>query len=1002
MNRHANVSVARAFLASAFACVSLCWAGLTLAQESLRRYDIDIGELPLGQALQIFSRQTDLQYGYLPTDEGEERLMVGPIKGRFTASEVLAKLLPAGFTFEWINARTISIVSPTLNAPPGGVQEAVAEKDRQRSELSNEQLLSMANSRDPSGSARGPYAFDGSIIVEGQRISDSVFNSLDVDIPVTVFDREDIDAMGISTVTDVFRYVTQQPHLRSESYLGDGTQVADLRGLGFDSTLVLINGRRPVATASAVTVNAFDLNIIPLSAVERVEIVSDSMSALHGADAIGGVVNIVLRRDIPKPTLDIDYGAAAGGAVERHAAFSASGSSGRAQGSIALDYFDRGPLLGRERDRWSNQDFTRFGGMDLRSPATSPGNVGSTTPENLPGLDSRFAAIPTASSGAMLTPADFLPTAGQRNVASLYRYQSISYARTRKSAIAQGEYHFTPQVRAYGDLLYVDRENTAQAEPPALTGALVGGANPYNPFGVDVVADVLLTNLGPRKSTRQAEMLRAAGAVQGRLNDWRWDVSLQKSRDRALWTLSRELDHVRIADALTESGPNGALDIFGAGGANSKTLLASLLAPPMNSRFHTEVVQTIAFAEGPLASLPAGALEVVVGGEWRNERGQYNLAVPEGVSGSHQRSVVAAFGEVRLPLMGSAANVPGVHDLSLVLSGRLDDYSDTGRTFNPEYALIWRPASALTLRAAVAQSFRPPSLVDLYLPSVDSVGAIIDPARNDEVAFPIWRGGGNRDLKPMTADSLSVGLRFEPKKPSALRLGASYWQIAIDETITIPFATRLLAVESAFPERVVRAPRSDSDISAGVPGTLQLIDVSRLNFGDVHTSGIDVNASMMFDTRAGQFKPELSVTWVHDFTTSDLVAGSGVTRAGVADQQGTIPRWHAAASMSWNRGAFGVHSAMRYVPSYDDVDLLGSRTGGKVDAQMIVDAQVSWDLGRMAAGRSPWNGFEVRAGAFNLFDAEPPFAEVGWLAGFDTSQGDLRQRFAYVKLAKRF
>ena len=132
MNRHANASAARALLAGAVACVSLCWATLTLAQESSRKYDIDIAELPLAQALQAFSRQTDLQYGYLPTDDEEERLLVGPIKGRFTASEVLAKLLPKGFTFEWINARTISIVSPWVDAPPGGVEEAVAGKDKQR------------------------------------------------------------------------------------------------------------------------------------------------------------------------------------------------------------------------------------------------------------------------------------------------------------------------------------------------------------------------------------------------------------------------------------------------------------------------------------------------------------------------------------------------------------------------------------------------------------------------------------------------------------------------------------------------------------------------------------------------------------------------------------------------------------------------------------------------------------------------------------------------------
>ena len=164
MNCHSHRSAARAFVAGALVCISLCWTTLTLAQENSRQHDIDIGELPLSEALQAFSRQTGLQYGYLPTDEEEERKIVGPIKGRLTASEVLSKLLPEGFTFEWINVRTISIVSPPVNAPPpGDVKQAVAEKDRQRSDLTEEQKRSMAYGGGKSGST--PYAFEGRMLV---------------------------------------------------------------------------------------------------------------------------------------------------------------------------------------------------------------------------------------------------------------------------------------------------------------------------------------------------------------------------------------------------------------------------------------------------------------------------------------------------------------------------------------------------------------------------------------------------------------------------------------------------------------------------------------------------------------------------------------------------------------------------------------------------------------------------------------------------------------------
>ena len=278
----------------------------------------------------------------------------------------------------------------------------------------------------------------------------------------------------------------------------------------------------------------------------------------------------------------------------------------------------------------------------------------------------------------------------------------------------------------------------------------------------------------------------------------------------------------------------------------------------------------------------------------------------------------------------------------------------------------------------------------------------MDTARNSEIAFPVFRAGGNPELKPSNADSLSVGLRFEPKGPSRLRLAANYWRIAMDETIVIPSGLHMLATEDLFPERVIRAAPSPSDLAAGIPGPLQAIDITRLNNGAIRTSGVDVSASMEIDTRAGRFKPELSGTWVHDFTTSNLAEGPNVDRVGVLHPLGTIPRWRAVATLSWNRAGIGFTGAAQYVPSYDDVDLLGSRNGRNVDSQTIVDIQLSLDLGYIAGERSLWKGFEVRAGAFNLFNAQAPFAEGGGPVGYDATQSDLRGRFAYLKLAKRF
>jgi iron complex outermembrane recepter protein len=996
MNRHPN-GPARSLRFAGALCTALCWAAIALAQSSKRQHDFDIPELPLAQALLLFAQQTRLQVGFSPNDAAEEKLPAGQVKGSYSADQALAALLPVGFTFEWTNSRTITILSPPENSLPGGVKEAVAAKDQQHSELSEGQLLSMANGGGKSGSARGPR--DPDVLVEASRIA---FGSLDLDIPITVMDRNRIKALGASTVTDLFKYLPQQTHTMSESFLGDGTQFADLRGLGLDTTLVLINGHRTPATASSLSFNAFDLNTIPLGAVERVEIVSDSTSAMYGADAVGGVINIVLRENIPEPTLDLDYGAAAGGAVERHASFGASGESGRARGSIVLDYFDRGPLLGRERDRWNNQDFRRFGSVDWRSTAASPGNVYSTTLDNLPGLPSSFAAIPVVSAEMQLTPADFLATAGQQNLQSLFRYDSVLSEATRRAVVAEGEYRLASRLTAFGDVLYVDRENSIESEPSALFGALVPATNPHNPFATDVLVDALLTELGPQTFSRRGDLIRAVGGVRGQIGEWAWEASLHKSRNDDVTVRANNVDPLRVASALAATDPDEALDLFGGSAANSPELLESLLAPPARSRFRTELMQASAYVRGPLFTLPAGRVHFLVGGERREEEVQYDITFGPHLSGSHQRLVTAAFGEVRLPVVSSSARIPAVHELALILSGRFDDYSDIGDSFNPEYAVVWQPGPALTVRASLSESFRPPPLFDLYLPLLDLPVPTADPARRNELAFPTWRVGGNADLKPSSADTFTAGLEFAPIGVSGLRLAANYWRIRMDDSIGIPAGERLLADEGRFADRVVRGEPSAADVAAGLPGPLQLIDVTRLNYGSISTSGVDLSASMGLDTRVGRFTPQLSVTWVHDFTTTDLVEGANVDRVGVANGQGSVARWRAVAGLAWSHRGTSVVANTRYVPSYDDVDILGNGTGRSVEAQMLIDAQIAFDLSDRVAEESMWRGFELRAGAFNLLDEEAPFAEVTGPGGYDGSQGDLRQRFWYLKLSKRF
>ena len=159
--------------------------------------------------------------------------------------------------------------------------------------------------------------------------------------PVTVFDRERIDEIGASTVAEVLKYLPQLPYIRADGFSTTGAQYAQLRGLGVDFTLVLINGRRTVPGAATIGFNGFDLNSIPLGAVERLEVLSDSASAVYGADAVGGVVNIILKQSIDRPIVDLRYGAAEGGSEERRASWSGGLSGERDSGHPSVRRADR-------------------------------------------------------------------------------------------------------------------------------------------------------------------------------------------------------------------------------------------------------------------------------------------------------------------------------------------------------------------------------------------------------------------------------------------------------------------------------------------------------------------------------------------------------------------------------------------------------------------------------------------------------------------------------------
>jgi iron complex outermembrane receptor protein len=174
-----------------------------------------------------------------------------------------------------------------------------------------------------------------------------------------------------------------------------------------------------------------------------------------------------------------------------------------------------------------------------------------------------------------------------------------------------------------------------------------------------------------------------------------------------------------------------------------------------------------------------------------------------------------------------------------------------------------------------------------------------------------------------------------------------------------------------------------------------------VNFGRLTTSGIDLEASYDWATSFGTFTPRVSATWVDEFVAVDIPGQAAIDRVGIAHTSGSIPRWRVVGSLGWERGGWGLSTTLDWRPPYMDANATRV-TDRRLPARLLVDLQGSLALEQLLPPGRLWDDFKLQIGVKNVFDEQPPFAEIGYQNGFDTSQGDLAGRFGYLKLSKGF
>lgn len=868
------------------------------------------------------------------------------------------------------------------------------------------------------------------IIVTGSRIGRDAIDSATL---VTILSAEAIENQGITNVTDLLR------QLPAASTLSSGRTVAlsnfstvDLRALGPTRTLVLVDGKRFVPGIPGTT--TVDLNAIPADFIERVDIVTGGASAVYGSEAVAGVVNIILKEDIEGVQIRAQGGISSRGDNKSYsigATFGGRFADDRGSASIHFGYAKDGVVESKDRG-FSSIDTTSNGlGVNI-SPAFS--SIGS---------DGRFIINGTSynpDGSVFVTRED-----GYNRNQDAY----LAFPQERFLLAAKLRYDLTDDVRFKLDATYYHNENTSRSAPTAFGDGVVfiglGRGAPSNslpvdnPFIPDALRELIppgttsirfvrrATELGQRFYENRVQGFNISPSLSGSLGgDWKWNAYYTFGRTTQDFRLTGQFNPAALQEALTvvPDGNGGyrcasatarlagcvPYNPFGFG-SPSEAALDYIRA---DSTAHADLTQhaTAATITGSLFELPAGAVKVAAGIEYRK---LHSDRTPDALTqaglnsaGPNPRQVGGydvkeAFAEIEVPLIH---DTPFIEALTLEAAYRIADYSTIGSKGAYKVGLVYQPYSDLRLRAVYATATRAPNIVELFSPPQTIFPVIADPCAGGGVTtgldpavaatrtknclatpgittnfFPtqldlttvIGSTGGNPDLEPETAKTLTLGAVFTPGFLPGATLTVDYYRIRIKDAIqtlapsvaAAQCVNQLTYPDNIFCNAILRDP---------VTGNIRRIDQLQSNIAGRSVSGIDVEANYAFRIGAAA---RLSFNLLYSHLLEDKQSAfPGATPINFAGSVG-YAKDRFVLRTSLELGRFHASHVLRLIgPANRAIGV--TFDGNRVPAFVYNDLQLAYDVTDEA---------QAYVGAVNLFDKKPPLIPTpypGSVSGSET------------------
>lgn len=917
------------------------------------RTGFNIPAQDLGSALSEFARQSGQQLLYSPELVRGKRSSA--VMGQYAAPEALRQLLagsPIGFT-----------VAPSGAFLLSGRTDGRAAADAQGGE--DEEA-------------------ENTIVVTGTSITGRQ-NQIE---PVKTITRRDIERSGAAVTGELIRDLPQNVNDQITNPFTltrpDAAITPNLRGLGTGATLVLINGRRPVNSASGMfdglRADSFNINRIPLGAIERIEVLTDGGSAIYGSDAVGGVINVILRKDYRGAELNLRYGDVDHGhAPQRTASLVVGWHMGRFNILVGGEYFDQGELLLSERKFVVESSRKFIAATDLRS---IPGNVTAIPGTgNLPGLNSTFAAIPSLPSGATPTLADFQATQGTLNQPinrSVLR--GIQNPLHRKSAFMDASYEISQNVTAFLEASVSDFFMNAIFDAGGFNNVVVPRTNPFNPFGANVRVSFYLQGLSPFLG--RSRDIGVTGGLSGRFGaHGSWDAYVSYGRS-TFRNDSIFIDPAKLTTALAQTDRALALNVFGPESSNSPALLHSLTSTFDQNIIHARQADAGAKASFDLFQLPAGSVKAAAGVELRKnwfDLDRFNTTFS--IHG-RTRTISSAFSEISVPLLSPLTQGGDDYRLELRAAARVDHYSDIGTAVAPSVGIGFRPARTLLLRATYNRSFIAPSFNQTDQPAFTSPTPsipIFDPKLNLSYVV-LGNGAGNPDLHPEKARSLSLGAVLLPRLIKGLRASVDYFHIRYKDKILTPTFQQIVDLEAQLPARVVRSSPTGPIIS---------LDQVPINLTHVNTDGFDFDLSYQLSLRRlGSLDLSLGGTRVLFYKVQDTPLTA--LRDRVATPNNPV-KWQGRGSAFWTIDGLTTGFTVRYIDKY-----ASERTPPTVHSYVEADAQATYRLRAPALFGLAAKTINLTAGVENLFNRHPPYFNTTF--GYDSGRTNPLGRRVYVSM----